>query len=228
MDVSSLNSGTVETKGWLNPVCGELEAKNVVSETLQKINVGTGQRFPISGAIYERALANSAAYTVGDTLVEITSTNVLGSNIPADELVEGSTYEFYVSGRFGDITPTTGGAIKLFPSFSLSAPATSTDYFAEITVDALADAGGSQRFESRCIFRVLTKTDTTVTLEVSWSSMCDRNMAPSYLRNFVAGLQTINTPSRLTNVAIPFVIWARGDVGPYILTRTQYYLRRVY
>lgn len=231
MDLRSLNSGSVDSKGWLNPVCGELEAKTVGSSRFQITDADSNDTVELSGGIYRRAASTSAVFTLvpAPNYSNIALTNVQEGDIPTSALVAGCSYELYVAGRFTDGSPGSGGGIFIYPGFLSTQPTGPEDSMCEIIVDSGATAN-IQGFEARLVFRIVSFTDTSVSVECTWSSMSNAATVPSTCRVFTNTVViTAPTPSRAASVTkrLPFSLWAKGDGGNFSFTRTQLFLRRI-
>ncbi len=237
MDVSSLNSGTVTNKEWLNPVVGSLLARSVGASSFQVIDEASDDTVQLSGGIYRRAAGSSPTFTVpavtppfGAGMVEVGTSQANEGDVPISALAAGCSFELYMSGRFIDQSPAAGGTIVFYPCFQATQPTDYPQALCELPVD-----GGAvsilQGFETRMIFRIISTTDTSFQFECSWTTMMNlAAAAPSQVRqntNTVTG--SLTTPSRAASVTkrFPFTIWARGESGPFTLTRTQLYLRRI-
>jgi hypothetical protein len=236
MDVSSLNSGTVDTKNWLNPVVGALKAKSVGAASFQVTDEVSQDTVQLSGGIYRRASGASPTYSIipitppfGAGMVDIASSNTNEGGIPISALVPGCSYELYFSARYTDLSPSTGGAIYTYPCFKETQPTDYPDAFCEIIIDS-ANTSDVQGCEVRVVFRVVSTTDTTITLEATWTTLCNKATIPSISReNTNVLLQTSNTPSRAASTTgrLPFTVWTYAVNGPFAFTRTQLYLRRI-
>ena len=236
MDLRSLNSGTSESKSWLNPVVGNLKAKKVSSASFEVTDEDSQDTVQLSGGIYRRAASTSPGFNItsitppfGPGMVDIATVNTNEGGIPISALVPGCSYELYFSGRFIDASPSGGGGIYTYPCFKETQPTDYPDAFCEIIIDSGA-VSESQGCEVRVTFRVVANTDTTITLEATWTTMCNKGAIPSICReNTNVLLQTSNTPSRAASTTgrLPFTIWTYAVGGPFSFTRTQLYLRRI-
>jgi hypothetical protein len=163
-------------------------------------------------------------------MVEIANSQTNEGDIPINALVPGCSYELYFSGRAIDASVATSGLIIFYPCFKTTQPTDYPDCVSEIAADFAASAD-PQGFEVRLIFRVVATTDTTMLLECSWTASWNFGLAePAQFRQFTGtGQNAMNTPSRAASVTkrFPFTIWAKSQGGPYTLTRTQLYLRRL-
>jgi len=236
MDLNSLNSGTAETKGWLNPVVGDLNAKTVGASSYEITDEASNDTVQLSGGIYRRAAGSSPTYAItsitppfGAGMVDIASSNTNEGGIPISALVPGCSYELYFSARYTDLSPGTGGAIYAYPCFKETQPTDYPDAFCEMIIDSNATSD-VQGCEARVVFRIVSNTDTTITLEATWTTTMNRAIIPSIVRQQTNTLlQTSNTPSRSASATgrLPFTIWAYGVNGGFSFTRTQLYLRRI-
>ena len=236
MDLNSFNAGPVSEKGWLNPICGDLKAKSVGAASFQITDEASQDTVQLSGGIYRRAAGASPTYSIipitppfGAGMVDIASSNTNEGGIPIAALVPGCSYELYFSARYTDLSPGGGGGIYTYPCFKETQPTDYPDAFCEIIIDSGATAS-VQGCEVRVIFRVVSNTDTTITLEATWTTLCNKADIPSITReNTNLLLQTSNTPSRIGSATgrLPFTVWTYAVGGPFSFTRTQLYLRRI-
>lgn len=234
MDLNSINSGTTDAKGWLNPVVGALKARSVGADSFQITDADSQDTVQLSGGIYRRASGFSPSFNVvaisypfGAGMVDIANTQVSEGDVPISALVAGSSYELYFAGRFVDLSPGGNGAITFYPCFRSTQPTDFPDTMFELTVDGSA-TGNIQGFEARAIFRIISTTDTTIQFEASTISVMNKDAIPATVRQFTnTVVLSTNTPSRAGSNRFPFTIWAKSDNGPHTLTRTQLYLRRL-
>lgn len=236
MDLRSLNEGTVVTKGWINPVVGDVKAKSVGASSFQITDADSQDTVQLSGGIYRRAAGASPTYSIitvtppfGAGMVDIASSNTNEGGIPISALVPGCSYELYFSARYTDQSPSTGGAIYAYPCFKETQPTDYPDTFAEIIIDS-ANSADVQGCEVRMIFRITATTDTTITTETTWSTLCNKATVPAMARqNTTLSMQISTTPSRAASATgrLPFTVWTYGVNGPFAFNRTQLYLRRI-
>jgi hypothetical protein len=118
MDIDSINGGTIDTKGWLNPTVGTLRAKKIICDDIEGdggiptvANLGWNSLFPPQAP--ELALS-------GQGLLLNTSISPSAS-VPGEELAPGSTWELYAAGV---ITPvdSADGVLSLGITFSTDIP----------------------------------------------------------------------------------------------------------
>jgi hypothetical protein len=110
MDISSINDGTVDTKGWLNPTVGTLRAKKIICDDIEN----GGSTVPNLG--WRATNLPSALTTILQDTSFVWETNIEPSvNIPVSDLGVGSVWELYTAGDFSIIGPVGGG---IFPVLS--------------------------------------------------------------------------------------------------------------
>jgi hypothetical protein len=111
MDLDSLNGGSVDTKGWCNPVVGTLRAKKVICDDIE-ISGGT-----VPNLGWRATNLPSAERTIlQDTSLVWQDDIEPSTNIPVSDLGVGSVWELYTAGNFSIIGPIGGG---IFPVISL-------------------------------------------------------------------------------------------------------------
>lgn len=223
MDLNSLNSGTVGTKGWLNPVVGTLSAANFVTG-----DHASGISKPITSITYaSQNTVTSPAYNIGSSAyqyIDMTTFGVIGSLVPTSKLVVGSTFEIYMSGRFTD-NPQGPGSLAFYPTFGSGDP-TGGQTAVEILIPYDSNVG-SKFFEFRCTLRVISFTDTTLTCQASYTSS---SSAGTSSRSYIGGDATPNavtTFSRTAEDSFQLIVWAQGQQFGQVVTRDQYYVRQI-
>jgi hypothetical protein len=242
MDIDSINAGTVDTKGWLNPVVGTLRAKKVICDDIEDGGASvtvTAQKFqiaspvlenlfiPMGGAVSCRTAANFSTTLNTLTFTEVSATATSQSFVFPTKLELGSVYEYYLSGEFTNPAGTSG-ALQFYPAFNNNTPTgASGNFMGEYLIPFVAKGlpATPSAFELKITFRVTAFTDTTVTCE-GMSTGIAGGPDDSYVR-VQRGYdpQPSNTPAR-TSFVIPFFVWAKGQ-GSYTLTRTISYLRQI-
>ena len=103
MDIDSINGGTIDTKGWLNPVVGTLRAKKVICSDIEGdsgvptvANLGWNSLFPPQTS---QQVLNGQGF--------LFNTNISPSaSVPAAELVPGSVWELYATGVISPNAPS--------------------------------------------------------------------------------------------------------------------------
>ena len=225
MDLNTLNSGTADSKGWLNPVVGSLTANSVQAESFSAVGP-TGIVMPAGGTITaNQSGMGSPIYTlVSGTYSDVSTASVTNGLIPTSKLVVGSTYEVYIAGRFTE-TPQSAGALQFYPSFSDTITVlTTSNNMTEVLLpfDSLAS---QKSFELRFTFRVITFTDTTIQCQTAYSGLTSAAQDSRPRVEVDATPNTITTASRTTNQSLRFKVFSTAtDMN---LTRTQYYVRQI-
>jgi hypothetical protein len=244
MDIDSINGGTIDTKGWLNPTVGTLRAKKIICSDIEDGGASTtvsAQDFqtvspnadtlflPMGGAISCRSTANFSTTINSTTFTQVSATSADKNFIFPNNLVVGSMYEYYISGQF--INPaSTSGALTFWPAFTNTTPTgafpgTFMNSFI-VPFDAKGPPATPTAFELRITFRVSAFTDTTVTCESMYTSIAEGPNAsyPRVERGYDP--QPANTPARSNNIVIPFIVYAQGGDN-FSFTRTISYLRQI-
>ena len=223
MDLTSLNSGTVGSKGWLNPVVGTLSAANLVTA-----DPNSGISKPVTSITYaSQNTVTSPVYNIGSSAyqyIDMTTFGVVGSLIPISKLVVGSTFEIYMSGRFTD-DPQGPGSLAFYPTFGSGDP-TGGQTAVEILIPYDSNVG-SKFFEFRCTLRVISFTNTTITCQASYTSS---SSAGTSSRSYIGGDATPNavtTFSRTVEDSFQLIVWVQGQQFGQVVTRDQYYVRQI-
>ena len=246
MDISSINDGTVDTKGWLNPTVGTLRAKKIICDDIEggggpvTATIVQAQEFrevspnadnlylSLGGAVSCHTTANFNAPALN--LVTYTQVSATGSEknfIFPNNLVVGSMFEYYMAGWFSNPTGTSG-SLRFYPTFTSSAPSSVGTYMNVFLIPfpaAVPPFGGQSAFELKITFRVTAFTNTTVTCESMHTGIAQGpETAVTRIERGFDPQPTI-TLDRTLNYVIPFTVWAQGD--GYTFTRTMSYLRQI-
>jgi len=224
MDLKSLNSGTVESKGWLTPVVGTLTANAVVSKGFALRDPVSLQEVRVGGAAYasQDGFASPIYNLPAASYIDVSTASAEGGFIPPYQLQVGSTLEIYMAGRFTR-TPTASGALTFYPTFVDTSP--SLNCLTEI-IAIYDNVAGPLPFEFRCTFRVIAITDTTIQCRVSYNCVTGSSAASVVYINTDSTPNVVQTPSRAANAVFPFKIFA-GGATDLSLTRDQYYVRQI-
>jgi hypothetical protein len=113
MDIDSINAGTVDTKGWLNPTVGTLRAKKIICDDIEGGGGG-------GGGLALNTAANPGTYT--DTLTTGGFVGSAAGYSPIDRLIptsdlyaENSSFEFECSGTLrSTVTGTDNTSRPIF------------------------------------------------------------------------------------------------------------------
>ena len=105
MDIDSINAGTVDTKGWLNPTVGTLRAKKIICDDIEGGGGG-------GGGLALNTAANPGTYT--DTLTTGGFVGSAAGYSPIDRLIPtsdlyaaNSSFEFECSGTIRSLVTGT-------------------------------------------------------------------------------------------------------------------------
>jgi len=241
MDIDSINGGTIDTKGWLNPTVGTLRAKKIICDDIEDGGASTtvsAQDFqtaspgapdtlflPMGGAISCRSTGNFHVPALSTTtFTQVSATNADKNFIFPNNLVVGSMYEYYMSGEFAN-SAGTSGALQFYPAFTQDTPFGAGTYMNEFLIPFPASGVTPKAFELKITFRVTAFTDTTVTCESVYTGMADGPEIAAVVVKRGYDPQPSNTMNR-SNLVIPFFVWAKGQ-GSYAFTRTISYLRQI-
>ena len=227
MDLNSLNSGTTDSKGWLNPVVGTITADTSIAQNIYRKSP-TGLISRVGGTVYNASIgATSPTFTIGSGFTDVSILGTIAPVIPTSSLQIGNAFEVYMAGYFTDATPAAG-SITFYPSFMSDTPL-GNNYMSQVLV-LFEDVGGTNdSFEWRLTFRVVAFTDTTTTFQTSYTSSSGGSTAPRSRTMTDVGPTPTITLSRDANQLFQFRVWSGGTAGgPYTLTRTQYYFRQLY
>lgn len=224
MDLKSLNSGTVESKGWLTPVVG-----TITSQTSQ-----AGQyllKDPVSGwparqcgaaFSYQTGIPIPIYALTAGTYTDVTTQQVTGNYIPSNQLQVNNTFEIYMAGTFLEENYPLAGALQLYPAFV--PPSTIADAMTEINIP-FDSVLGAKSFEFRCTFRVIAFTDATITCQISWTGTAYGTASSKVNAVTDTSIVPIPTLSRATNDILALRVYATGDFETF--RRYQFYIRQI-
>ena len=95
MDIDSINAGTVDTKGWLNPTVGTLRAKKIICDDIE----GGGGIPTVANLGWSSLFPPQTSQQVLNGQGLLFNTNISPSaSVPGAELVPGSGWELYAAG----------------------------------------------------------------------------------------------------------------------------------
>jgi hypothetical protein len=225
MDLSALNSGTVESKQWLNPVCGILSANIVAAEESRTNDEQTGLSFPNTSTMYVWYTLGPSNNTV-DVPRQLITAGRSSTSVPAQAFVAGSLFEFFVAGWFQDTTPANTSSLAIGLTFRNS----TTDWaLADSFCDAILSSNQStdtlQMFHVRSTFSLTESGPTSI--GGSFSTVSSINGTSNAVVVNSSATNPVNTPSRVTqNTFSPcLVVYSTG--GPVTLRIYNWYLRRI-
>jgi len=245
MDIDSINAGTVDTKGWLNPVVGTLRAAKIYCDDIEGAggasDTVTAQTFqlsspaisnlfiPMGGAVTCRTAANFSTTLSSTTFTEVSSFATSQNYVFTTKLDIGAVYEYYMTGTFTNPAGTSG-ALQFYPAFTTNIPtgAFPGTFMGEylIPFEAKGLPATPSAFELRITFRVTTLTATAVTCESVSTGIAAGPVNSSVRVQRESDPQPTTTPDRNVNAIIPFIVWAKGGDG-FSFTRTISYLRQI-
>ena len=225
MDLSALNSGTVESKQWLNPVCGILSANIVAAEESRTNDEQTGLSFPNTSTMYVWYTLGPSNNTV-DVPRQLITAGRSSTSVPAQAFVAGSLFEFFVAGWFQDTTPANTSSLAIGLTFRNS----TTDWaLADSFCDAILSSNQStdtlQMFHVRSTFSLTESGPTSI--GGSFSTVSSINGTSNAVVVNSSATSPVNTPNRTTQPLFSpcLVVYSAG--GPVTLRIYNWYLRRI-
>jgi hypothetical protein len=116
MDISSINDGSVDTKGWLNPTVGTLRAKKIICDDIEGGGGGGGGSSALNSAVNPGVFVD--ALTQGGFVGGTAGYGPVTRLIPTSDLyAANSSFEFECSGT---LRSEVGGTDNISrPSFSI-------------------------------------------------------------------------------------------------------------
>jgi hypothetical protein len=225
MDLRSLNSGTVESKQWLNPVVGTVRANLVMAEESKTRDEETGTVFPNTATSYVYFTAGPTNNSV-DVPRQLITTGRSSTSVPASAFVPLAQFEFFVAGWFQDTTPANTSSVAIGLTFRNS----TTDWaLADSFCDAILSSNQStdtlQMFHVRSTF-IITGSDST-SISGSFSTVSSINGTSNAVVVNSSATSPVNTPNRTTQPLFSpcLVVYSAG--GPVTLRIYNWYLRRI-
>jgi hypothetical protein len=219
MDIDSINGGTVDSKGWLNPVVGVLSAKKIICDDIESsggiptvANLGWNSLFPPQ---------TSQQVLNGQGL--LFNTNISPSaSVPAAELVPGSVWELYAAGV---ITPNApSGVLGIGINFNTSTPSSTLNGVACIAAYTNT-LNSTAQYEYHGTFRVLTYTDNISLTVATVGSLVTRRSDGATQTDLDTFQATASAP--IVDGRISVIMCAGADGADFGVTRRLAYLRRI-
>jgi hypothetical protein len=116
MDISSINDGTVDTKGWLNPTVGTLRAKKIICDDIEGGGGGGGGPSALNSAVNPGVFVDTL--TQGGFVGGAAGYGPVTRLIPTSDLyAPNSSFEFECSGTL--LSDVAGTDNTSRPSFSI-------------------------------------------------------------------------------------------------------------
>lgn len=225
MDLRSLNSGTVESKSWLNPVCGTIRANIVMAEESKTRDEETGTVFPNTSTMYVYYTESPSINTVDVPRVLITAGRS-STSVPASAFVPGALFEYFVAGWFQDQTPGTTSSVVIAATFRDSTNDWAlADSFCDATLSSNQATDTLQMFNVRSTFSITLSGPTTIGGSFSIESSINGTSNAQVINNSTTGL--VNTPNRVTQQTFSPCLVAYSAGGPVSLRIYNWYLRRI-
>ena len=234
MDIDSINAGTVDTKGWLNPTVGTLRAKKIICDDIE--NGGSGATVPNLGWTRTGSPSQLTQITAGENGKSfLTGASTPDASIPDAGLSVGSSWEVYNSGVVQNNTATLGrlqmgitldGGL-ITPIDSLYNLAGKLDYDNADTANAY--------YEYRCTFRVLAIDPILQTRDLSVTSTLSTfrfGMGITAEQKYATGSAELiqvwyYLPTPSTCICAPAMRILSSDDSDFNITQHVSYVRRI-
>lgn len=225
MDLNSLNSGTVESKGWLNPVCGTIRANVVMAEESKTRDEQTGTVFPNTSTMYVFYQTGPSLNTV-DVPRQLITAGRSSTSVPAQAFVAGALFEFFVAGWFQDTTPGNTSSVAIGLTFRNSTDDWAlADSFCDAILSSNQSTDTLQMFNVRSTFFLTASGPTSITGSFSTESSINGTSNAQVVNSSASN--PVNTPNRVTQLTFSpcLVVYAAG--GPVTLRIYNWFLRRI-
>jgi hypothetical protein len=224
MDVSTLNSGTVDTKTWLNPVVGQLQAKTTSAEWFTTTDSATQTFFPNASIAY--VYYNSIPATiVSDIPPQFFTLGRSKTLLPSSAFSLGALFEFFVAGSFQDQSPGSPSYVTISLAFKTSGAVTLSDLFCTAQITSGQSTDTNQMFHARSTFVVTAAGVSSMAISASTVSSVNGTANANVINN--SEVFTINTPPRALNTTWPISPVIQSVAGPTNFTMYNWYLRRI-
>lgn len=225
MDTSSINSGTPESKGWLNPVVGTLKANVIESEESVTRSSATGLAYPNTATTFVYYTPAPIASSISVPGVFLTDGRS-ASSVPASAFVPGAMFDYFYAGKFVDTTPANASSLILSLTFNEAAiPITIQETFCDAIVSSGQSTDTEQMFQVRVTFHVTAAGPTSITVHQTMLMLCNGTANANVINN--SETKVVTTPSRVLNPIFSPRPFALAAGGPVTLTTFNWYLRRI-
>jgi len=220
MDIDSWNSGSVDSKQWLNPVVGVLRAKQIICDEIS----GGGGIPTVANLGWNSLFLPQAPDLVLNGQGTLFNTSISPSaSVPAAELVPGSVWELYAAGV---ITPVdaASGILGIGINFNTSTPSAVLNGVACIAAYTNTLNTPAQ-YEYHGTFRVLTyENNISLTVSTIGKLVTRRNdgLIQTDLDTFE---RTASAP--IVNGRTSVILCAGATGADFGITRRLAYLRRI-
>ena len=116
MDIDSINAGTVDTKGWLNPTVGILRAKKIICDDIEGGGGGGGGALALNSAVNPGAVEDTL--DSGRFIGGVDGYSPVSRLIPTSDLyAANSSFEFECSGTLNSLV--SGSDFSSNPIFGI-------------------------------------------------------------------------------------------------------------
>jgi hypothetical protein len=219
MDIDSINAGTVDTKGWLNPTVGTLRAKKIICDDIE----GGGGIPTVANLGWNSLFPPQAPEIVSSGQGLLLNTSISPSaSVPAAELVPGSVWEIYATGVISPNAPS--GVLGIGINFNTSTP-TSALFGVACIATYTNTLNSTAQYEYHGTFRVLTYTDNISLTVATVGSLVTRRSDGATQTDLDTFQATASAP--IVNGRISVILCAGADGADFGVTRRLAYLRRI-
>ena len=221
MDIDSLNGGSVESKGWLNPTVGTLRAKKIICD-----DIGGSSGIPtIANLGWSSTTPPPFLTTIPQDEARIFPDASPSPRIPVLELTTGSVWELYSAGVISPLATNVG---VLTMGVSLHGILGSTIDDKICVVNYSNSANSPAQFEFHGTFRVLNDLTPGNLLDVTHVGklVTKRNNDGAVQTDIVTTYKTLAfAPDTAGEIGVYFCAASAG--ATFLVSRTVTYLRRI-
>jgi hypothetical protein len=222
MDIDSINAGTVDTKGWLNPTVGTLRAKKIICDDIE----GGGGLPTVANLGWNSLFLPQAPELVLDGQGLLLDTSISPSaSVPSTELVPGSVWELYAAGVITPVNSATG-VLGIGITFNTNTPSATLTGVACVAAYSNSLNTPAQ-YEYHGTFRVLSYDydNFSVTVSTVGKLVTRRNdgLVATNLDTFERTAYAPGTGDGRTSV----ILCAGASGAGFGITRRLAYLRRI-
>jgi hypothetical protein len=222
MDIDSINGGTIDTKGWLNPTVGTLRAKKIICDDIE----GDGGIPTVANLGWNSLFLPQAPELAlsGQGLLLNTSISPSAS-VPGEELAPGSTWELYAAGV---ITPvdSADGVLSLGITFSTDIPSGVLDTAACVVAYANSLNTPAQ-YEYHGTFRVLEYDYDNFAITVSCVGKLVTRRNDGQVKTLVDTFERTTWAPGTGDGRVSVILCAGAFGSAFGITRRLAYLRRI-
>jgi hypothetical protein len=220
MDIDSINGGTIDTKGWLNPTVGTLRAKKVICDDIES----TGGTVPNLGWSSTTLPNFAEAVTAGETIVMSSYVQPSIEIDIATELVPGSVWEVFASGTITPLTTSAFGSLSIGVGFSPNLPSLSGSACV-VKYNTASDAVA--RYEYHGTFRVVTGAGIVLLGTTNTAKLVTERAIDGVVNTDIAIQEASQMDVTIVDGRVSVALCASALGSSFGITRPISYLRRI-